>query len=445
MSIADTVDVLKQSADFQRELLDNGRFKIELFYFATLCDKLVIKKDITHPYLHTADPSDFHDMLSAALSCTKLNAEDDPMSSLLCGYVLIRLDNIYYSLEAATSINNEPLEASSEMTLQGPQSAFSENIKTNLMIARKRYPYPTLIAEQLTLGKVSRTQAYLLYDKEKCDPDVLRRAHQMLNQVQADTVMAVGQLEALMTKTKIRWFPTMIITERPDRVTYNLAQGKFVILLDGTPYSLVAPAVFYDFLSAMDDMYQSFIVTRSLIVMRYVALLITIALPGLYVAVVSYNPEIFRVQFALSVAGSRAAVPYPSFIEVIIMLFLIEALVEASLRLPSYIGSTATTVGGLILGQAAQMAGLVSSIMIIITSAVAISNFVVPINSMSFALRLAKYPLVLLASMFGLVGLVSGMFALSLYAANLENFGRQYFRLFTGEPAVAGYKESDSN
>ncbi|WP_217593692.1 spore germination protein [Cohnella sp. GbtcB17] len=443
--IKETLEKLKASADFQCETLDNGRFQIELCYFSSLSDKTVIKKEVAHPFQHAEATTDYCDTLSAALSCEKLVEDADPMDDLLKGFVLIRVGTDCFSLDAAKTINNQPLETSSEMTLQGPQSGYSEDTDTNLLITRKRYPYPTLVAEKRQLGSVSRTKAYMLYDKEKVNPDILRRLSDMLDAIKAETVMSTGQLEALITDTKLRWLPTMLVTERPDRVVYNLAQGKIVILLDGTPYSLIAPVVFYDFLSAMDDMYQSFIVSRALILMRYVALLITITLPGLYVAVVSYNPQIFRVQFALSVAGSRAAVPYPSFIEVLIMLFLIEALVEASLRLPSYIGSTATTVGGLILGQAAQMAGLVSSIMIIITSAVAISNFVVPINTMSFAVRIAKYPLVLLASLFGLAGLVSGMFALALYTTNLENFGQPYFRLFIGEPAVAGYKDSDTD
>lgn len=441
----ETIGKLRDSADFQCETLDNGRFQIELCYFSSLCDKTVIKKEVAHPFQHAENITGYCDTLRAALSCKELKADADPMGDLLNGFVLIRIDADCFCLDAAKAINNQPLETSSEMTLQGPQSGYSEDTDTNLLLTRKRYPYPSLVAEKRLLGSVSRTKAYLLYDKEKVNPDILRRINDMLDAIRAETVMSTGQLEALITDSKIRWLPTMLVTERPDRVIYNLAQGKIVILLDGTPYALIAPVVFYDFLSAMDDMYQSFIVSRSLIVMRYVALLITITLPGLYVAVVSYNPQIFRVQFALSVAGSRAAVPYPSFIEVMIMLFLIEALIEASLRLPSYIGSTATTVGGLILGQAAQMAGLVSSIMIIITSAVAISNFVVPINTMSFAIRIAKYPLVLLASLFGLAGLVSGMFALALYTTNLENFGQPYFRLFVGEPAVAGYKDGDSD
>ena len=166
--------------------------------------------------------------------------------------------------------------------------------------------------------------------------------------------------------------------------------------------------------------------------LRYISLFITLVLPSLYIAIVSYNPEIFRVQLTLSIAGSRAAVPYPSYIEVIFMLFMIEALTEASLRLPKFIGSTATTVGGLILGQAAQQAGLVSSIMIIITSAVAIANFVIPINAMSFAMRFVKYVLILFASLFGIIGTTVGLFLVIGYLVNMRSFGEPYLKVREG-------------
>ncbi|MFC0273977.1 spore germination protein [Metabacillus herbersteinensis] len=172
-------------------------------------------------------------------------------------------------------------------------------------------------------------------------------------------------------------------------------------------------------------------------------MLLTITLPALYIAIVSYNPVIFRIQLTTSIAGSRAAVPYPSFIEVFIMLFLIEALVEASIRLPKSIGPTATTVGGLILGQAAQQAGLIGSIMIIITSTVAISNFVIPINAMSFAIRVVKYPLIILAIFFGITGVISGVYCFLLYLANMRSFGEPYLRIFIGEDSPSGYKKGD--
>ncbi|TJY44566.1 spore germination protein [Cohnella pontilimi] len=438
-----TIELLKKSADFKHEALDNDKLQTDLFYFASLCDMKVIRKEIAHPFTLCSSVQEFEQVLNSAMSCSPFDEQSDLASTLLSGHVIVRIESKLYKLEAVKPGNIKPSEAVMETTIQGPQLAFSEDAETNLMIIRKKYPFASLLTEKYSLGKVSQTKCYMVYDNDKVDPNVLQDLKCKLEKIEADVVQATGQIESLITKSKIRWIPTMIITERPDRVVFNLAQGKVVLVLDGTPFTLVTPSVFYDFMSAMDDVYQPFVVTRALVVLRYIALLVTITLPALYISIVSYNPEIVRVQFALSLAGSRAAVPYPSFIEVLFMLFLIEALVEASLRLPRYIGSTATTVGGLILGQAAQQAGLVSSVMIIVTSVIAISNFLIPINAMSFAIRIAKYPLIILASCFGFVGLVAGLFAITLYVSRLESSGLRYFRFYIGEPAVSGYKEGD--
>jgi hypothetical protein len=224
-----------------------------------------------------------------------------------------------------------------------------------------------------------------------------------------------------------------MITERTDRIALNLAQGKMVILIEGSPFGLILPAVFFDFMSSMEDLYQPYWVSRFLITLRYLGLFISLLLPGLYVAITSYNPEVFQVQLALGIAGSRSSVPYPSYLEVLFMLIMMELLTEASIRLPKSIGSTATTVGGLILGQAATEAGLVSNIMIIIVSAVAISNFVIPINEMSFSMRVMKYIILLLAAMTGMIGLVIGLMGLLLFLVRLDSFGKPYLKMFFGE------------
>ena len=433
------IERLKQSEDFVYEELDNGHFPIKVMYFESLCDMKTIKQEIAHPYLLSTTPESFMQVLNSALSCTQLKQDDDLAKSLLEQFAIIQLQDNYYQLKAPKQPKDQPTEAVVETTLQGPQSAFSENADANLTVIRQRYPSPDIVIEEFKLGTISKTTSYVIYDAAKVDKGALEQFKDRLNKVDAEIVQSAGQLEALLTNRKISWLPTILITERPDRTVLSLAQGKIALILDGSPYILVLPTVFFDFISAMDDVYQTFIVTRVVIVLRYVGLLITVTLPSLYVAIVSYNPEIFKVQFALSIAGSRSSVPFPSFIEVIFMLFIIEALVEASLRLPNYIGATATTVGGLILGQAAQMAGLVSSVMIIIASVVAISNFLIPINAMSFALRFAKYPLVLLASFFGIVGVVGGVFAF-LITLRTKSYGRPYLKFYRNEQNVMGYK-----
>jgi spore germination protein len=262
------------------------------------------------------------------------------------------------------------------------------------------------------------------------DHQVLEHLKQKLDEIKVDNLQSVSELHLLLTKQKFTLFPIFINTERPDRAILNLSQGKVIVLIEGAPFVLILPVVFFDFYSAMDDNYQLSIVGYFLRILRYLALFLSLILPAAYVALTAYNPEIFRIQLTLSIAGSRASVPYPAYVEVLLMLILMELLLEASIRLPKSVGSTATTVGGLILGQAATSAGLISNIMIIIVSTVAISNFVVPINSMSFAMRVMKYPLVLLASMLGITGVALGLIGMVAYMANLRSFGVPYLRIF---------------
>jgi spore germination protein len=204
---------------------------------------------------------------------------------------------------------------------------------------------------------------------------------------------------------------------------------------------VIGPAVFHDFVSTMDDVYMNYWFSRLTYILRYMSIFFTLFLPAIYIAAVSYSPEMFRVQLTFSLAGSRAAVPYPSYVEVLIMLFMIEALTEASIRLPRVIGSTAATVGGLILGQAAQQAGLVSSVLIIVISLVAISSFVIPVNAIFNAIRVIRIPLILLATMLGVTGLAAGFFVLVFWLANVRSFGQPYFRIFTNERSPSGMKK----
>lgn len=373
-----------KSQDLEMQHLTNGQFKVDIYFLKSLCDIALIRTCISEPLFKSQSAGEFANHLDSSIDCKRLENVDEIQSKLLKGEVIIQFDSQVWVLQAANTINNTPAETSIETSLQGPSLALAENMTASINLIRQRYSSSGLLVMEKSIGKISETKLSILYDQEHVNNRVLQKLLQQLSHVNADIVQSIGQIDALISPKKIRLFPTMLITERPDRIALNLATGKIIILMEGTPFALIAPAVFFDFMSAMDDVYQPYLISKSLVLMRYIALLLSIILPALYVAIVSYNPEIFRIQLTVSIAGTRAAVPYPSFIEVFIMLFLFEALVEASIRLPKAIGPTATTVGGLILGQAAQQAGLISSIMIIVTSSVAISNFVIPCECNEF-------------------------------------------------------------
>ncbi|WP_301168803.1 spore germination protein [Brevibacillus nitrificans] len=423
--LAYTEDLVTRKLDFHDETA-------YLVYISTMCDNKFIHTAIVDSYLESTQRSELQTVLEALPGYELVQDQTRLTNKLIQGYALLFFANETCAIDVRKPPSYQPQKATIEYVLQGPQFAFSEEIETNIHILRTRYPMQDLHVEYMKIGSVSQTQLAMVYDTSKVDDDVLLRLKNKLMQIDAEVVQATNQVQMLITK-RFNLLPTAMVSERPDRAVLNLSKGKVILVLNGTPFVLIAPAVFFDFLASMDDIYDVPWFTRPLMALRYIGAFITTSLPALYVATVSYNPEVFRAQLAIEIAGSRAAVPYPSFYEVFFMLFLIEALTEASIRLPKYIGSMATTVGGLILGQAAQMAGLVSSIMIIVASMVAISNFVIPINTMNLALRVIKFPLVLLAIFFGLTGVLTGLFCFLIYTASLRSFGRPYLSLFIGE------------
>lgn len=434
-----------ESSDFKTTRLQHKHEELFVYYYDSLCDLSVLRERISAPLAKLNDTRAFTDVLQSELGCEEIHDVTHVVDKLLLGNIVIYVKDHVFVVQALKPFTDQVREATVEATIEGPHYSLTENLQTNLNLIRQRYPNKELIVKEKVLGSISNTKLVLLYHEGLVQREVLEQVERQLSCVDIELVQSLGQLEVLMTKKKYRLFPIMLNTERPDRIAMNLSQGKVVILLDGIPAALVAPAVFYDFISAVDDTSQSFFVSHAIVLLRYMALLITIILPAMYIAIVSYNPEIFRIQLAVSIAGSRSSVPYPSFAEVFIMMFIIETLIEASIRLPKYIGQAATTVGGLILGQAAQQAGLVSSIMIIVTSMVAIVNFVIPINAMSYAMRVVKYPFILLSMFFGITGVITALFCFSLYLANIQSFGQPYFKLYIGEKSTTGYKHKETS
>ncbi|MBB6692428.1 spore germination protein [Cohnella xylanilytica] len=417
-------------ADLVAETMDNGFTKMEFCFFPSMCDIKQVKDGILVPFSYRFDPDEFKRMLKADVCFIDAPDPEEWVGMLLKGCALIKYEDRVYSFAAIRKMQQQPEDTEVEASLQGPQSAMTEDLDMNTYLIRLRYNVPTLTIEKLEKGDVSKTRLNILYDRDKVDLNSLEELKKRLDTVHTKLLQAAGQLGMLLGNARFSMFPNTIQSERPDRVAQFLQRGKIAILVDGSRFAVAMPVRFFDFMHAMDDDYEPFWMGRVIILFRYIGMLLSMTLPALYIAVASYNPEFVRVQLAFSIDGSRAAVPYPSFVEVFIMLFMIEALIEASIRLPRFVGSTAATVGGLILGQAAQQAGLVSSIMIIVTSVVAISNFVIPNSSFSYSIRAMKYVFVVAAIFYGMVGVIVTMFLIIVYLCHLRSFGQPYLALF---------------
>ncbi|MDB5083292.1 MAG: GerA spore germination protein [Bacilli bacterium] len=421
---------LLQSDDVEyREMSSDNKHAI-IIYVRTVCDSEIIREFVVKPFWEIESESQYTQFIQSFPESSELTDQAGVVKKLLQGYVAIFLANQAFLLDAKKIETSSVETTAVETTVNGPQDKFNENLLISINQLRHRYKRESLRVELKRIGTYSQTNLAIVYDEQIVRKEVLQELKQRLSQVQPLEIQGVAEIAKLLNNQKWSLVPTMLMTERPDRTAKKIAVGKIVLLLDGTSFVLIVPATFSEFYVSMDDEYQLRTVAYFLIVLRYIGLAVTMLLPPLYIATVSYNPEFFRVQLAFSIAASRAAVPYPSFVEVTFMLLMMEFLTEASIRVPKAVGPTATTVGGLILGEAATQAGLVSQIMIIIVAACAIANFVIPVSTMSLAARLFKYPLILFATLFGMLGVVVGTAWFIAYLCNLDSFGTPYFKFF---------------
>lgn len=336
----------KDTNEFTMKTMEDDDKKAELFYIKPLIDVELLQQIIIKPYFEMDSESKFIRYLKSLPQFQDSKSQEQLKTEVLNGNVVLLIQNKFYLLDLKFSFNDQTNTASVETTIHGSQLALSDNIATNINIIRSDYHQPTLYVEYSTIGQVNNHKLAIIYDKEKVNKNALNIITEKLQQVDKQVITSTVQLSNYINKQKYSLFPQLIMTERPDRIVYNLAGGKIILLVDGNPQALIAPVYFFDFMTSMEDNYHSYYISLFLKILRYAGLFISLLLPGLYIGITSFAPEVFRTELALTIAGSRIGVPFSSFVEVLFMLFFMEMLLEASIRLPKTISATATTVGG---------------------------------------------------------------------------------------------------
>ena len=427
---------LEPSFDIINKKLQTDNITVHLLYLKTVVDNDQIQNYIIKPFFEMGSTQQFDSYIASLPQNGKIETDEKVLSQLSRGSVLVQIQEQNYLLDLKKITTNLVSETNMEPTIQGPELGLSEDIQTNLNIIRHRYHNASLKIKTYQVGTSNNQTLAIIYDQESVNDLVLKNLQEKVKNLNHSVVLSNSELQRFLNDKKWVFMPTMMITERSDRVIQNIAGGKVILILDGSPNAIIAPSVFFDFMTSMDDIYLPFGVAKFLKLLRYFGLFTCLMLPGIYVAVTSYNPEVFRSELAFSVAGSRVGVPFPSFIEVLFLIIFMELLTEASIRLPKTVSGTATTVGGLILGTAATEAALTSNIMVIIVSAVAIATFAIPINEMSFAIRIVRYVLLFFGTTAGITGLILSFLAFVLYLTNLESFGEPYLKLFVQRKKV---------
>ena len=324
-----------------------------------------------------------------------------------------------------------PMRAISEPTLEsvvsGPRDAFVESLRLNTALIRARLGDAKLKSENFIVGRRSNTLVTLMYIEDLARPEVIEEVRSRMDRIDTDAIWDVYQIKEFIHDRRLTLFPLMKETERPDKVAADLLEGRFAIIVDGSPQVLTSPSVMVEFFQSAEDYYLNPILSTGLRILRYLGVFIASTGLGLYVAVTTFHQEMIPIPLIFSVAGARETVPFPAFIEALLLLIIFELLVEAGIRLPQVVGGAVNIVGALIIGQASVQAGIVSPILVIIIAATAISNFAVSANyQFSSILRFIRLLFLVAGASLGLYGMSLVLLALLIHMSSLDSFGVPY-------------------
>lgn len=349
----------------------------------------------------------------------------DAVSAILSGSAVIIADGVRCALAIhIEGIPNRSIqEPTTQTSVRGPKEGFIESIQTNISLIRRRIQNPRLRFESYVLGTDTRTDVVLAFLDQVVDSGILDEVRKRISDIKVSAILDSGNVKEMIEDRTFTPFPTILSTERPDQAAGSILEGKIAILVNGSPFALVVPSVFSDFFSTPEDYFERFSIASLIRLVRYIAFMLTLILPSGYVAITTFHQELIPTPLLISIASQREGVPFPSVVEILMMETTFEILREAGIRMPRAVGQTVSIVGALVIGQAAVEAGIVSNILIIVIALTAISNFVSPVYSFAQAARIVKFVLILMASIFGLYGLILGLVFMVAHLACLRSFG----------------------
>ncbi|MCA0753598.1 spore germination protein [Paenibacillus sp. N4] len=310
-----------------------------------------------------------------------------------------------------------------EVNVRGPRESFIEDLNTNLSMIIRKLKTPDLKAKPYIIGSQSRTRVMLLYLESRTDSQVVQEVQRRLEAISLDILIVNTQIEELIQDSTYSPFPQLFNTERPDRVVTALNRGKIAILTDGTPIALLTPTTFFEMLHPSEDLYERFYFANFLRIIRVLTLFISLFGPALYIALTTFHLEMIPTPLMLAFISAKAGIPFPTFVEAIIMEVAFEVLREASLRLPRAVGQSVSIVGALIIGEAAVQSGIVSRPMVIVVAMTGIASFTIPSYSTAIAFRMLRFPMMLLAAWSGVLGLSLGLLILLSHLCSLHSCG----------------------
>ncbi|RED59240.1 spore germination protein [Cohnella lupini] len=349
---------------------------------------------------------------------------------LFKGYALIQLREedptcALIPLESKKGIRQSN-ETENEFSVVGPKVGFVEDLETNLHLIRSQLNTPDLIVKELTIGSLSQSTVVILYLDGVANDENVAKIENRISDIDFDVVFDTSQLDQIISDNSLSPFPLFTTTERRDRVIFSLIMGQVAVISEGSPYFIMGPSTLFDFFLSPEDYYLPWILGSFFRIIRILGVIFSIFASALYVAITTFHYEVIPKDLLNRLIFSRQSVPFPPVLEAVFLEITVEFLREAGARLPSRIGQTLGIVGGIILGQAAVEASLSSNILIIIVSLSALASFTTPIYKMSNTIRFLRFPMIILASLWGGLGILIGIGFLLVHITRLQSLGYPY-------------------
>lgn len=350
------------------------------------------------------------------------------INDLLSGKTIFLIDgyNKFLAINTFAIESRAISEPTSQNVIRGPKECFIENININISLLRNKIKNKALRVETLYAGNVTKTKIAIMYIEQIAKKDIIDEIRRRLNTINIDSIFDSGYIEELIKDDRYSIFPTFLSSEKPDSVSAAILEGRVAILVDGTAYVLTAPALFVEFVQSSEDYYYPYIISSVIRLIRYISLFLTLIVPAAYIALATFHQEMIPTTLLISIASQREGVPFPAFVEALLMEVTFEILREAGVRMPRVIGPAISIVGALVLGQAAVEAGIISAVIVIIVSITAITSFAIPNYTMSNSIRIIRFLLMVLAATFGLYGVFMGLIVLTLHLCKLKSIGVPY-------------------
>lgn len=341
--------------------------------------------------------------------------------------VLIDGENKAIICNTVSSKYRQIQESITEKSIQGSKESFVENIDVNISLIQRKIKSSDFKMERFTLGEKTNTEIVLTYVDKIIDESVLEKIRAKILSISTPALLSPGFLEQYFDDNKYNIFPMCKVTEKPDKAAFDLLEGKAVIFISESPSALIVPATFIEFFQGFEDYSDKTVIASFSRILRFIAIITIIILEPIYLILLYYNPELFPYGLTTVIISSRQNIPLPPLLEIMAMDLAVEILREGGIRLPNPIGTTLAIVGGIVIGDSATKAGLVSYATLFIVAITVISTFIIPNYQMALTIRFLRFPLLILGQLFGFFGLLIGLYLILIILIKLEIFGVSYF------------------